>query len=396
MTNAELFDGVYLSANGTNQILIADILRFLDGLQSFWEGQNRADLLVLETLREVRDAVAHLGGNIATAPEKYTDARFFTSFGGPLLEQVRAFFEGGTLRLAAPYFGGSVAGVRSLKEKLSPRALKVFPSIHPDGTLDVPLKELTALADTTAHCLALSSVKTFAHLKIYGSDGPNGRWMFTTSANCTQAALGGLNVEAGLMRRVSRPALLDYFAENEAAELPDERRQNDFGASIRWLPFVATSRGTVIEIVTSQGSEVWLPLSDVTLALHVGRQRMEHACSDLFAHGPAQRVPWNWFPGLTTGPISAGRRTQRIANVVYRDDGLAQAQAASPWLDCLSPTARPCRVRPPRANVGSTTAHAGSAPLRPRAAAQRSRQACFSASLASLPGHSSGSRSASQ
>jgi hypothetical protein len=299
MTNVELFDGVYLSRNGTNQVLITDILRFLDGLRSFWEGQDREDLLVLETLRDVREAVAHFGGKTAAVPEKYSDARFLTSFGGPLLEQVREYFEGGTLCVAAPYFGGSLSGVRSLKEKVSPRALKVFPSIHPDGTLDVPLKKLTALPETTAHCLALSSVKTFAHLKIYGSDGPKGRWMFTTSANCTEAALGGRNVEAGLMRRVSRPALLGYFAQNEATELPTERRQGDFGTSTRWLPFVATSRGSVIEIATSQNSEAWLPLSGVTLALHVGSQRTEHACSDLFAHGPVQRVPWNWFPDLS-------------------------------------------------------------------------------------------------
>jgi hypothetical protein len=324
MTNAELFDGVYLSENGTNQILITDILRFLDGLRSFWEGQERADLLVLETLREVRDAVAQFGLSTAAAPQVYSDARFLTTFGGALLEQLRAYFEGGTLRVAAPYFGGSVSGVRSLQAEFSPRALQVFPSIHRDGSLDVPLKDLTALPDTTAHCHALSSTKSFAHLKIYGSEGPKGRWIFTSSANCTEAALGGLNVEAGLMRRVSRPALLRYFAEKDAAELPDECRQSDYGTSLRWLPFVATNRGSVIEIVTSQGSEAWLPLSDVTLALHVGSQRNEHVCTGLFDHGPVQRVPWSWFPDVSD-PTSGSRLVKIHATAA---DGVVLAGAA--------------------------------------------------------------------
>src|SRR5262249_37545349 len=153
-----------------------------------------------------------------------------TSFGGPLIEQVREFFEGGTLRVAAPYFGGSVSGVRSLKEKLFLRRLHVFPSIHADNALDVPLKELRAIPDTTARRLALSSAKTFAHLKIYGGDGPKGSWMLTTSANCTEAALGGLNVEAGLMRRMGRLGLLKYFAESDD-DLPDKCRQNDFSSA---------------------------------------------------------------------------------------------------------------------------------------------------------------------
>jgi hypothetical protein len=296
MTNAELFDGVLLSTNGKNPTLLTDILRFLDGLRSLWESNEHGELLVLESLREIRDAVAQFGTSAAEGP-KDSDVRFVTSFGGPIIEQLREFFEGGTLRVAAPYFGGSVSGVRSLKEKLSLRRLHVFPSIHSDNTLDVPLKELRALPDTTTRRLALSSAKTFAHLKIYAGDGPKGSWMLTTSANCTEAALGGLNVEAGLMRRMGRSGLLKYFAESDD-DLPDTCRQNDFGCALRWLPFVAATRGPAIEITVSGRSGQWLPLRDVTVALQMGSERVEHACSDLFVHGQVQRVPWAWFPEL--------------------------------------------------------------------------------------------------
>jgi hypothetical protein len=296
MTNAELFDGVLLTTNGKNPTLVGDILRFLDGLRSLWESNEDSELLVLESLREIRDAVAQFGSSAGEGPQD-SDLRLITSFGGSLIEQVREFFEGGTLRVAAPYFGGSVSGVRSLKEKLSLRRLHVFPSIHSDNTLDVPLKELRALPDTTARRLALTSVKTFAHLKIYGGDGPKGSWMLTTSANCTEAALGGLNVEAGLMRRMIRPGLLKYFAESDA-ELPDKLRQYDFSSALRWLTFLAASRGPAIEIAVASGSRAWLPLRDVTLTLQIGSERVEHACSDLFVHGQMQRVPWAWFPEL--------------------------------------------------------------------------------------------------
>jgi hypothetical protein len=131
--------------NGTNKVLVADILRFLDGLRSFWESQDRAELLVLESLHEIRNAVAQFGASTAEAQQEHADVRFITSFGGPLVEQFRNYFEGGTLRVAAPYFGGSVSGLRSLKEILSLRKLQVFPSIHSDNTLDVSLQELAML-----------------------------------------------------------------------------------------------------------------------------------------------------------------------------------------------------------------------------------------------------------
>src|SRR5207248_919887 len=104
MTNVELFDAVHLSKGGPSRTLVADILRFLDGLRGLWGETGRDGLLVLDTLAEMREALERLGAGMPS--EETGEVRFLTNFGGPLLDQFREFFEGGTLYAAAPYFGG--------------------------------------------------------------------------------------------------------------------------------------------------------------------------------------------------------------------------------------------------------------------------------------------------
>jgi len=41
------------------------------------------------------------------SPGEADGIRFLSNFGAPLLDKFREFFEGGTLYVAAPYFGGS-------------------------------------------------------------------------------------------------------------------------------------------------------------------------------------------------------------------------------------------------------------------------------------------------
>jgi hypothetical protein len=301
-TNLELFDAVQLTQDGPYRILAGDILHFLDGLIGLWAGTGNAGLLVVDTLSEMRKAMQELSAGMSA--EEAGGIRFLTNFGGPLWEQFKAFFEGGTLHVAAPYFGGSVSGLRSLRETLNLQNLKVFPGIHAGEAIDVPLEDVTAIPGTTAHRLALSSSSpAFAHLKMYGCEGPHGRWLFTTSANCTEAALGGMNVEAGLMRPVSRADLKTYFAEDRTEPLPTKQRPAQQSTSTRWLAFTATNQGSAIELVAANLPELSLPLSGVRLALQFGSQSFERQAATLFAHGPRERVAWSLFPDLrdTTG-----------------------------------------------------------------------------------------------
>lgn len=171
MTNLELFDAVRLTKGCPHRTVVEDILRFLDGLGGLWAGTGRDGLLVLDMLAEMREALEGLGAGLP--PGEAQGVRFLTNFGGALLDQFREFFEGGALYAAAPYFGGSASALRSLREKLDLRKLKVFPALHAGDTLDVPVEEVTAIRGASAHRLALStSSEAFAHLKMYGSAGP--------------------------------------------------------------------------------------------------------------------------------------------------------------------------------------------------------------------------------
>jgi hypothetical protein len=295
MTNLELFDAVRLTRGGPHRTLAGDILRFLAGLGGLWSGTGRDGLLVSDTLAEMQEALERLGEGMSG--EEPGGTRFLTNFGGPLMDQLFEFFEGGTLYAAAPYFGGSTAALQSLRQKLDLRRLKVFPALHAGEALDVPLEELAAIPGASAHRLALStSYAAFTHLKLYGCDGPKGCWLFTTSANCTESALGGRNVEAGLLRPVSRSALRTYFTEDPEGVLPGKQRMIESRDSTRWLTLTATNRGTGLEVVAVHSPAAWLPLGGVRLTLQLGGQAYEWQTAALFARGSAERIPWAWFP----------------------------------------------------------------------------------------------------
>ena len=209
MDNAELFDAVHLRKGGPHRAVAEGLIAFLAGLHGQWSAAaGDRDLLVLDSLSEMREAVHRLAAGMP--PDRDPEVRFLSSYSPkPLAEQLAGVMGGGTLYAAAPFFGGSVAEVEDLRKHLNLTRVKVFPAVHGGESLDVPLQELGAMPGVTAHRLALGGDR-FAHLKLYGADRPGGCWLFTTSANCTRAALGGENVEAGLLRRVSPATLRSY------------------------------------------------------------------------------------------------------------------------------------------------------------------------------------------
>lgn len=263
LDNAELFDAVHLRAGGPHRAVAEGVLAFLDGLRGHWPGGGEGRL-VTETVTQVRSAVAAVAATMPVDPNP--TVRFLSSYQGPLVEQLAGPLGGGTLYAAAPYFGGSTAGVEDLHAHLAPKRLKVFPAVHGGGEVDVQLEELNTLPRVSAHRLALGG-RRFAHLKLFAGDGPNGRWLFTTSANCTRAALVGPNVEAGLLRAVGPGEVEPYFAEAKGA-LPTIRRANTFHTAGRWLPMAATDRGAAVEIRAGGGHDL-LPLHDVEVVFAV-------------------------------------------------------------------------------------------------------------------------------
>jgi hypothetical protein len=295
MDNVELFEAVRLQAGGPHREVARDVSRFLSGLRALWGKDAQDQLLGLKTLGEMRDAMDALAERMPE--ERESDLRFLSSFQGPLRVQFRAFCaEGATVYAAAPYFGGSTSAVESLQTALALRQLKVFPAVH-DGLIDIRLAELVGLSGVSAQPLALGHKRSgFAHLKLYGFDSDRGQWLFTGSANCTEAALGGQNIEAGLMRRVTRATLESYFAADGRRKLPEGQKPPVATGEAKWLVLWATDRGSVIDVVAADGQGISFPLCEVELSLQLGSEEPRRQVPALFGGGRAERLPWDWFP----------------------------------------------------------------------------------------------------
>ena len=221
MTNAEFFDAIHISEEtpATPQLL-ESIRRFVGGLSQMWPSADSPHLLCVETLARIEEALAGL----PTASGAEQAAQFLHTFHGPLIEQLPTLLNAKKLHIAAPFFGHSLGGLNLLTKRYPYAALSVFPAVHGNAT-DIPLKQLLAsYKQAKVSRLAVSTKRkdAFAHLKLYGiATTDESAWIFCTSANCTEAAWSGPNVEAGILRPVPRADLADYFIPDEAA-LPHE------------------------------------------------------------------------------------------------------------------------------------------------------------------------------
>lgn len=291
MDNTELFDVVQLEVGGAFKSVAEDAAAFLAGLRSLWIGADSRRLLATETLDDMRGSLESLAKRMPD--EAKPQARLLSNFGASLVEQLGQYFHGGALRVAAPYFGGSIEGVQLLKSELSAATMKVFPAVHAEAELDVPIAELQSVPGVSVHALKIAKRNSFAHLKLYGLDGADEQWMFTTSANCTLAALGGDNVEAGLLRRVDRTILDEYFAEQPNAALPSAMRTGDRADAGRWLHFWAADRGSRIELIAAPPES--LPVRNLTATVRCGGITAAQQFGEMFAQGAVDSVEWDAF-----------------------------------------------------------------------------------------------------
>jgi hypothetical protein len=324
MGNVELFDGLLLEEGGPNRAVAEDLSRFLSGLRSLWSETGDERLLAVDALNEMQEALSTL---VRRMPEDTSPTlRFLSNFERPLVQQFSAFFErGGTLHVAAPYFGGSPAGVSTLRSELRPKKVKVFPAVHAGDTVDVPVEKLTKTPGVSVHPLKLSGEKVgFAHLKLYGFDSAKGQWLFTTSANCTQAALGGRNVEAGLIRKVNRADLHAYFAPADGEEVPTEQYTPKSMKVGTWLLLWATSRGESIELLAGEQRPGVFPLREVHLALQLGNEVSRCEKPSLFTGSRTENLPWSLFPA-----VKDRLRTSALLRVRGRTAGGAVVEGAA-------------------------------------------------------------------
>jgi hypothetical protein len=73
MTNAELFDALHFTpANPPTAELLADLRSFITGLAGMWRPEDHQELLCVETLKQIEQAMVGLGLFPSQLRNKYT------------------------------------------------------------------------------------------------------------------------------------------------------------------------------------------------------------------------------------------------------------------------------------------------------------------------------------
>jgi hypothetical protein len=89
MNNAEMFDALHFTADAPPSAgLLADLRSFVTGLTGMWRHDDHQELLCVETLTQIEQALAGLP--VAATSEPRYSTRFLHSFQRPLIDQIPA------------------------------------------------------------------------------------------------------------------------------------------------------------------------------------------------------------------------------------------------------------------------------------------------------------------
>lgn len=296
MTNAEYFDAVHFTAKEPQpRHLIQSLKSFVKGLATMWPQEDSQHLLCVEVLNQIADAIGVLP---AFRGDEEKGPWFIHSFGGQLIDQLPISDDVRDLYIAAPYFGNSLAGLKAVTARYKPKKLHVFPGIHGGNSVDIPLKQLAA-SFKGAEVEPLSTVakkSAFAHLKLYGAVvDKETSWICCSSANCTQAAWQGSNVEAGLVRMLDRSACQEYFSPSKG-ELPERALEfKGEATSAEVLPCWASDIGGSLDVVVPTSAKERLPLKDAVLTIRSGSRLATCERAILFQDGLIANISWSIF-----------------------------------------------------------------------------------------------------
>jgi len=346
--NAELFDAVHFTKDGIRNSAAEDVVGFLQNLRGMWPVASHRPMLITDVLDEMQAAMRHVTDSLETTnPDE--EIHFLSSFDGPFAEQLALYTEScDTMLVASPYFGASVSGLSLLQEAVDPAMTKVFPAIHPDGGIDIPLSALQALPRTSAGLLNMANGNSFAHLKLYGFLKKNGpSWLFNGSVNCTSAALSGQNIEAGILRQVPSAVLERYFIATDSDLRAGLTDLGHLGSDERWFTCWAVNLGDSIELTAAPHSLKIAPLREVTITVRNGFKVDQLQCGSLFSGVKAERFSWPRFPHIKP---SAGNPSlleikgqtnegQPISGACFIDDFVAlssEPQQRAAWRAVLS------------------------------------------------------------
>lgn len=305
MTNAELFDSLRFSKETppTREQFTA-INTFLSGLAGMWPEEDGTNLLCVDMLADIR---REFGAFARTnPPEGPASPRFIHSFAGPLISQIPAPTAATKLYVASPFFGNSTKGLDLMSARVSPGSTHIFPAVHSGDAVDLPVREVKNRKKTSVTRLAIKTKKTFAHLKLYGIvETSRQAWLCCTSANCTEAAWRGPNIEAGLLRSVAPETVSAYFIEDKKP-LPEGvlEYSPDAEHGTR-LHLWASESGMGFDLTVSATCANRLPLQQVTLTVRVGSNTCTTTRSAMFAGKRTEHILWTAFHDLKRTPNMA-------------------------------------------------------------------------------------------
>jgi len=300
--NLELFETVTLNRNGPGSALAGDILAFVEGLRSYWTASDEGSVPAAHLLQEMHARIREFAGTLE--PEK-DGVRFLSSFGGAFPHQFSKLGPIKKVWVAAPYFGGSLSGVRSMQDALSPKETILCPASHGEAGIDLPPHEVGELPATRLSRLKLNEKrKTFAHYKLFGfelEDG--GRYAFTGSVNATFNALSGTNVEAGILRRLNEKDFHDLFTEAPSSAESVQANLEYEADDRKWIGFWVTGGNRGMEIVVADACRSSLPVRSVHLEIKCSTGRFSATRDEAFVQSSRCAVAWKEFGGLDSHPL---------------------------------------------------------------------------------------------
>ena len=305
MTNAELFDSLHFSKDTPpTREQFSAITSFLSGLAGMWPDEDRTNLLCVDMLAEIR---REFGAFARTDPPGGAASPLFIhSFDGPLISQMPEPSGPTKLYVAAPFFGNSTKGLDLLSARIRPNATYIFPAVHGGDAVDLPVREVRTRKKTSVARLTVKSKKTFAHLKLYGIvEASRQAWLCCTSANCTEAAWRGPNVEAGLLRSVSPETVSAYFIADKKP-LPEGSLEYTPDAETgSRLHLWASESGMGFDVTVSSTCANRLPLQQIALTVRVGSNTCTAKRNAMFTGKRTEHVLWPTFQDLKRPPNMA-------------------------------------------------------------------------------------------
>lgn len=302
MDNVELFDSFELLKDGSEQQLAGELLTFVQGLLEMWDVNIRSERPGLKVIQSLITLINKIKDS--NTPNNNRTVSFLSSFAGEFPSQLAEKIDCQELKIASPYFGGKLKGVTQLIQTLGVSNIEIFPASHTSG-VDLNPDKLVQLQKRPLRQLNIQK-SGFAHLKLYGILDKSGtHYTFTGSVNATQSALGGKNIEAGILRNVDPEYYQALFdASNPEAPLHQEHLDYQTEDTL-WLGIHAILRESILTLHVDKDSQKHLPLSEVSIHWICGAQRVESSFDSIFEERKPMRLRQDQFPNWLTGQQNA-------------------------------------------------------------------------------------------